>query len=589
MKRLFYLFMVFSCMLAGCNKSSNHLDDPDNPKNMTLEISTNDLVFNAQGEEKDFTIYCNGNWTIVNESSWCKTDVTQGNGDVRVSVSVEPYVETQDRNTNLVIKAGDRTEVLTVTQKPGDAIILSKDKFNFEQAGGNITIEVTSNIDYQVWIPAECRSWIVQVPESRAVTTKNFCFVVAENEALDQRSGYIVFFGGYGLEDTVYVYQAQKDQLVFIKNTYVISRESRELTVELKTNVEYDVVIPNDVASWIHLITTRASRTDRLNFQIDGNPGIDMRTANVVVKDKNSNLSDTIKFIQNGEKATYIGDVVFRTEQDLIDFYEAGYTKVQGRVTVLGSALKTLQQLGNQLTEIDDSLILDCSSLTSLEGLSGLTKMGGSLHIYQGKISSFKGLERLKSIGGDVKLTISNLNSFEELKNLESIGGGIDLRIKNSDTNPFSFKGLERLKSINGDVKLSISYLDSFEGLENLERIGGDFLLYSNTNSSYPSFNALVSFKGLENLESIGGDFSLSSYDSNSNSSYSYSSITSVFFEGVENLRSVRNISIRGCRLLSNFCSLENAIRNMTGSFKAEGNSYNPTKEMILNGQCIKL
>ncbi|MDE5612356.1 MAG: BACON domain-containing protein, partial [Odoribacter sp.] len=456
------------------------MDDPDNPKNITLEISTNDLVFNAQGEEKDFTIYCNGNWTIVNESSWCKTDVTQGNGDVRVSVSVEPYVETQDRNTNLVIKAGDRTEVLTVTQKPGDAIILSKDKFNFEQAGGNITIEVTSNIDYQVWIPAECRSWIVPVPESRAVTTKNFCFVVAENEGLDQRNGYIIFFGGYGLEDTVYVYQAQKDQFVFVKNTYEIPRKGQEVAVELKTNVEYDVVIPNDVASWIHLITTRASRTDRLNFQIDENPGIDMRTANVVVKDKNSNLSDTIKFIQNGEKAIYIGDVVFSKEQDLIDFYDAGYTKVQGNVTVYG--LKTLQRLGNRLTEITDSLILNSGDLTSLEGLSDLTKIGGSLHAYKGKISSFEGLDNLETISGNFTLS----SSFDALK---------------------SFKGLGNLKSIGGNFESSLSRyyssfgaLESFEGLENLESIGGNFTLVS-------SFDALKSFKGLGNLKSIGGNF----------------------------------------------------------------------------------
>ena len=113
MKRLFYLLMMLSCTLWSCSKSDGPIDDPDNPDNpdaptnVMLDISVSDLVFGAEGGEKEFTIYCNSDWTITNESEWCKTTVNQGNGDSKIIVTVGVYSEMEDRNTNLTVKAGN--------------------------------------------------------------------------------------------------------------------------------------------------------------------------------------------------------------------------------------------------------------------------------------------------------------------------------------------------------------------------------------------------------------------------------------------------------------------------------------------------
>ena len=191
--------------------------------------------------------------------------------------------------------------------------------------------------------------------------------------------------------------------------------------------------------------------------------------------------------------------------------------------------------------------------------MSGLRKIGVELRVYQGKMSSFKGLENLESIGGNFWLGSSSSDSFNAL---------------------VSFKGLGNLKSIGGDFILQSPFdvLESFEGLENLESIGGHFRLSAEA-PLHASFAALKSFEGLENLESIGGDFKLAFLKALES------------LEGLENLQSIgywHSISIQDCPLLSDFCSLKNAIQNMRGSFKITGNAYNPTPEMILNGQCSK-
>ena len=581
MKKLFYLFiMVLFCTFGSCSKGGSHIDEPDNPDNpdnptnVTLEISSTDLVFEAKGEEKEFTIYCNADWTITNESDWCTTNITQGNGYGRVVVTVEAYSETEDRNTNLTVKAGDKTKVLTVTQKHGDAIILSKDKFDVPQEGGEIAIEVKSNIEYQVSIPSKFQSWIKQTPESRAVTVKNFSFKVSANEAYEKREGYIVFSGN-SLKDTVYVYQAQKNQLILTEDTYNIPSEGQDITVELKTNIDYEVTIqPNAATSWISQISARAIRTDKLNFHIEANTESNNRSAKIVIKDKNSDLSDTVQ-VSQAAKGMYAGDIVFETEQDLIDFHAAGHTKIMGNIIVKGNGIRTLQKLGNLLTEINGSLRLECSTLTSLDGLYGLKTITDSLIITKGRMTSFEGLQNLETIGGSFKVLASSsesldLKSFQGLSSLKSIGGDFEVNASYYYylTTLESFEGLENLQTIGGSLKVIASSssfltaLKSFQGLSSLKSIGGDFEVNASSSSYYyyssysSSLTALESFEGLENLQTIGGSLKVIA---SSSSYYYYYYLTALeSFEGLENLQTIggsfscdKNISTKGLSQLN--------------------------------------
>ena len=106
-------------------------------------------------------------------------------------------------------------------------------------------------------------------------------------------------------------------------------------------------------------------------------------------------------------------DIIFETEQDLIDFQTAGYTKVRGNVIVSGGEITTLQKLDNLLTEINGSLRLECSTLTTLDGLYGLKTITDSLIIKDGDMTSFEGLRNLGTIGGNFKVIAEPQISLE--------------------------------------------------------------------------------------------------------------------------------------------------------------------------------
>ena len=527
MKRLLSLLMALSLTLfIRCGSDDKGIDNPDepvNPEDVTLEISTTDLLFEAQGGEKEFTITCNTGWTITNESAWCTTDATSGNGNRTVTVTASASSETADRNTNLTVKAGGKTQIVTVTQKHANALILSKNKFDVPQEGGDITIEIKAGIEYQTDIPEEFSSWIRRTT-TRAAESQSISFTIEANEEADKRTGYILFSGN-AQKDTVFIYQAPKNTLILSEDTYTVPTEGAEITVELKTNIDYDVQIPDDAASWVSLITTRALRTDRLTFRIEANTGDADRSAKIAVKDKNSPLSDTITILQPIERA----DIIWETEQDLLDFKAAGHTRIQGNIIVRGEELKTLQKLDNLLTEINGSLTLECPSLTSLDGLYNLAKITGNLLITEGSMVSFEGLNSLKSIGGD----------FE----------------------------------INASSSRPLTALESFEGLENLQSIGGNFKV--TFTSYYYSLTSLASFKGLSSLKSIGGkNLIIDRCPALSN------------IDDLKNVEALDEISITDCPKLYDFCVLKNIVQNMSGTFYVNGNGYNPTKKQFLDGAC---
>lgn len=536
MNKFIYLFaMILSLSLWSCGKDDDGVDDPNNPNNpgnpdnVTLELSTKDLVFEAQGGELTFDITCNADWTITNESDWCTLDMTSGKGNATVKVSTGVYEENEDRNTVLTVKAGNTPQTLTVTQKHEDALILSKDKFDVPQAGDNITIELRSNIECALTIPSRFQDWISEAPSGKGMETKTFNLSIKENEAFETREGFVIISGNE-LKDTVHIFQAQIDQLILMQDTYNVTSEAQNIVVELKTNVDYDITIPNSANSWISLLESKALRTDRLNLSIAANEETDARSALVLIKDKNSDLADTLHIIQAAE-GTYAGDVILTTTEEVKAFAATGCKKIDGNLIVDASELTSLSQLNNQLEEIRDSLIINCRTMTNLDGLYGLKKVGGNVNIKDMGSSNpvLEGLNNLETIGGNLDIRVEELTSIKELSKLESIGGSF--RVYGGSFT--SFEGMENLTNIEGNFEINgdLRSLESFKGLSGLQSIGGNFKVIT-TNG----LNSLVSFEGLENLTNIKGNFEINA----SVSSYSSDALTSLAsFEGLENLASI--------------------------------------------------
>ena len=311
MRKLWWLLISVFFLLFSCSKEEQPVA-PDSPK---IEISIADLSFPDEiGKTESFDITSNVPWKIALSDTrsvpgWLQVSPMSGGvGTVKVNVTVtEDNDSYDDRNAYIKIEAGTASKVFTVTQKKKDALILTQDKIEVDAGGGKFDIQLQTNNSYTVKIPEESAVWIsrVNAAKTRALETKVEKFEVKEGTEDGRRQGMIVFESA-GLKDTVHVFQAQKDVLILSENECYVSNEQAKVEIDIRANIEYDVLIPSDV-TWIKQVMTRALRVDKLTLSVDANESYDGRSAQVVVKDKNSALADTLTVVQSQVNALILG------------------------------------------------------------------------------------------------------------------------------------------------------------------------------------------------------------------------------------------------------------------------------------------
>lgn len=79
------------------------------------------------------------------------------------------------------------------------------------------------------------------------------------------------------ISETVHVYQAGGDIILLSKNEYYVDASGEDITVELRSNCEYEVEMPD--VDWIHNISSRAMSSHTLYYTIDVNETYDNREA----------------------------------------------------------------------------------------------------------------------------------------------------------------------------------------------------------------------------------------------------------------------------------------------------------------------
>ncbi|MDL2319727.1 hypothetical protein LJC45_01165 [Alistipes sp. OttesenSCG-928-B03] len=604
MKNLFALLAIVTITFS-CGKESNGTEnggDNPTPDEVYLTLSGTDIVFDEDGGDKSFTITCNSSWTVSENASWLTPEKTNGNGNGQVKLTAIANDSHDDRNTVVTVNAGTKTETFTVIQKKLNALTLTKDKYAVPIEGGNIIVEVKSNLTYSIVIPEGYQTWIKEISNNSRGLTSNFhTFQIADNLKIPKdRDGYIIVDAGT-LKESIYIFQNYENVLILGKDDYVLTAETQAIELNLQTNVDYEVDIPTEI-TWVAQTMTRTIRHDKLTFNIQENTTPQTRNAEIVIKDRNSELQQTLKITQK-PKGVWGGDMRLSTSSDISEFAKGGYATIEGDLTISGDNIYSLKALKDILIEVKGDVNIGAPNLASFDGLYGLERIGGSLVITNAAISSFEGLKNLETIGGNFVLrllgtgqskslsVLPNLTSFKGLDALYYIGGDfiIDADVHHSASTAngtvrvlnslVSFEGLKRLTRIGGsfiiDAEASavasynsgeyksyaytLCHLESFKGLDCLEQIGGDFQIKSHATAhggynvcSASSLTGMTSFEGLSSLKTIGGNFELSStvyaYGGNvvtNNRAYSLNKLLS--FTGIEGLSSISgNISISG-------------------------------------------
>lgn len=319
------LLAVMMCMnFTACSKSGNEEEPPAPSKQPIEEFTQGNMSFTEKAGEQTFSFTANEAWAInvaatSGQHSWCTVSPARGNaGSQVVKVVVQENDTYDDRSVTITLRSGNEDKTFVVTQKQKNAILLTSDKFEIEQKGGEFTVEVKANVNYTATIGETCKSWITESKNTRTLSTATKTYSVAANEDSEKREGTITFTDGT-LSETVYIYQAGGDIILLSKNEYNIDAAGEDITVELKSNCEYEVEMPK--VNWIHEISTRAMSSHTLRYTIDANTTYDSREAKISYRNKNRDIVETLTIVQAQKDAIILSkkEVIVKAEGETIE------------------------------------------------------------------------------------------------------------------------------------------------------------------------------------------------------------------------------------------------------------------------------
>ena len=239
----------------------------------------------------------------------------------------------------------ERTAIITVTSKDtgiSDKIKVSQpfntvfnaDNKSFEVAmeGGTVTINMESNINYDVTIPSDC-DWITRTTSAknsdatRATSTSAILLSVKENTSYKNREAIITIgneeaqkAGAIKEPVKIHIKQAFTTTLKVDNQALEVDTEGKTVTVNVESNVPYEVNIPCDWITQVSGSKTRAAKTSVLTFRVDANSSGEDRTATITINstkgDEEASVTITQKF-----------SVAFSVDESPITIDELGGTR----------------------------------------------------------------------------------------------------------------------------------------------------------------------------------------------------------------------------------------------------------------------
>lgn len=117
MKKLAQIIFIIliGFVFSGCENPEKE-NPPDQPIKGTVEVSSNNFAFDADGGSHNLTITSNTTWTInFNSSDWCTPSIQTSKGNATLALSAQPNDSEEPRNHVLTVSALNTDTIISIS------------------------------------------------------------------------------------------------------------------------------------------------------------------------------------------------------------------------------------------------------------------------------------------------------------------------------------------------------------------------------------------------------------------------------------------------------------------------------------------
>ena len=451
MKKLFLLLALMGLVAIGCTKDeiedkndNNQTEQPDeneggneddSPEIIFFALDKESVTISPDGGSVGVVVYSNYKWEISGASDWCTPSVKTGDANEDgQQVTFSADVAYDDREATFWFRCADEKIKLVVSQKLKEVIIPdANNSFYIPAEGGIAVISYKTTVDCEVIIPEEARDWITIAPATRGLLSENINLDILENTTYSARTAVIRVVAKDNAELVVEytVNQEQNNAILTDENdTFIVPSEGGEVVINYQTNVDCEIVIPEEAQDWISVApATRGLVAFDTTLKVAANnSGKERRSVVKVVSRENNSLFAEYTISQDlryclcytsidGEIVTPYSSSAFDAVI-LSNTYKDGVGVIEfdAPITTVGdyafrgcSSLKSVI-IGDSVTTIGDYAFEGCSNLTNVTIPDTVTAIGWNAFGFSGLISVTIPVS-VTSIGGCAFIGCSELTS----------------------------------------------------------------------------------------------------------------------------------------------------------------------------------
>lgn len=272
-----------------------------------LLLDESDFVVSSKGQNVVVHVTSNIDYDVVMPSvDWIyRTSPTRSLVSKELVFGIRANEGYDDRQAKIVIRAAGKQAVVNITQMQKDAIILAKNRYEFDNNGGELALEVQTNVDFGVEIADEYKDWIKQIPQTKGLETKRLNFRIMPNTSYDGRTGFIRIVNSEAkLQKSISISQGQTNAIILSESNFDFPDAGGSFSVKVSSNVTYEMAIG---ASWLHWVQTKGLTDNSYEFIVDKNTTYDSREATVTFIDKTTGASGIVTVRQSQKDAIILG------------------------------------------------------------------------------------------------------------------------------------------------------------------------------------------------------------------------------------------------------------------------------------------
>lgn len=376
-----------------------------------LTVTSSKVEVDAQGGPINVEVKANIPFEYViadKDKGWITPVETKSMQTTVLTFNVAQNESLQKREGTITIKSGELSETVTVYQAGEQpTIVITQNTYEVSGKGETIKVEINSNVEFSVSIPATYSAWIQEAAEPRALSTHTKYFTISANPETQSRTGEILFTSQeHNLTEKVTIQQNALSDDDY--TTVHVPTKGSLASVLAENNLEASSIVLLKITGEINDVDMIEIRnmSNLISLDISGTnlTEVPAGTFQELKNLKKVILPNTLTLIrQNAFKESGLQSIEIPASVETIE--STAFKNCTALTTVTfekGSQLKTIQGGASSLYY---GAFFGCTSLTSIEIPASVETIGST---------AFRGCTALTTV------------TFEKGSQLKTIRGGRD-------------------------------------------------------------------------------------------------------------------------------------------------------------------